>query len=381
MANSSKALNIALVVEASSAGVGGHVRDLSTGLAERDHSVHVIWSPTRADASFVAFAASPPTGVSLYEMPMERLPTSKDVAVVRRTRHLLKSLAPLDVVHGHASKGGAIARLAGFEIAPTVATPNAIITSDPTLSGPKRALYGAVELALGLLGAGIVAVSHEEEAEIRRLGVPRGRIHLIPNGIRPLNAAKREPARTRLGLGTTDRVIGFVGRLVPQKDPLLALAAFSRLRDPYVSLVIIGDGPLRADVEAEIRRLGIDSKVMLLGELPARNLIPAFDLLVLSSRYEGLPYVALEAMSAGIPVAATSTGGVQELLGSGAGLVVPVGDECALSSALARLLEDRDLVARAAEAGRQVSQRYGVEAMVNANEHLYRSLGQRAKGL
>lgn len=380
MASSFRALNVVLVVEASSAGVGRHVRDLSTELAKRDHTVHIIWSPTRADSSFLDFASSPPSGVSLYEIPMERLPGSKDVGVVRRTRRLLKSLATLDVVHGHSSKGGAIARLAGFEIAPTVATPHAVITSDPSLSIPKKALYGAAELALGLLGGAIVAVSQEEQAQIRRLGVPGRRIHLIPNGVGSLDLGNRDPARARLGLSKTDRAIGFVGRLVPQKDPLLALAAFSRLGDPSTTLIIIGDGPLRDAVEAEIHRLGIDQKVMLLGEQPARDLMPAFDLLVLSSRYEGLSYVVLEALSAGIPIAATCTGGTQELLGSGAGLVVPVGDEEALSRALSELLRDRDLAARAADAAVQVSRRYGLEAMVDAYEQLYRSVGRSRNG-
>jgi glycosyltransferase involved in cell wall biosynthesis len=374
----SESLSITLLVEATFAGVGLHVRDLAAGMARRGHRVTLLWSPARADRPFLEFVSEPPAGVSPRQILLRRQVGPGDFGAARRVRALLSD--DVDVVHGHSSKGGAIARLAAAGTGiPSIATPNALITSDPTLSAPARVAYGTVERALGLIGQAVIAVSPEEVDELRRIGVPGSRIHLIPNGVAPLDAADRTPARAQLCLRPDDRVVGFVGRLVPQKDPELLVRAFAAIPLADARLVLIGDGALRPQVESLVERLGLGERVTLLGEVPARRLLPAFDVLALASRYEGHPHVVIEALSAGVPVVSTRTGGISELLGSGAGLIVPVGDERSLAAALTRMLTDAEQAAAAAAEGRRRAKAFDVDTMIAATEQLYRSLADRRR--
>src|SRR5262249_52335064 len=130
-----------------------------------------------------------------------------------------------------------------------------------------------------------------------------------------------------------------------------------------------GDGPLRPNLEDEARGL----PVRFLGYCEMRPVWAACDLVVLPSLTEGLPLVALEAAAHGRPVLASAVGELPEVLGGGAGLLVPPGDPAALGAGLSRLLADAGLRARLAErAGARVAQRYGAERMAQEYaEQLY----------
>jgi glycosyltransferase involved in cell wall biosynthesis len=145
-----------------------------------------------------------------------------------------------------------------------------------------------------------------------------------------------------------------VGRLKAPKDFLTLVRAFAELPEGSFEALIVGDGPDRAAVEAEVRRLGLEKRVSLAGE---RDDVPALladsDVFVLSSRSEGLPVSVLEAMAAELPVVASGVGGLSELVVDGeTGLLVPPGDVAALAAALGRLIADRDLRRTLGAAGR-----------------------------
>jgi glycosyltransferase involved in cell wall biosynthesis len=136
-------------------------------------------------------------------------------------------------------------------------------------------------------------------------------------------------------------VIVAAGRLTPQKDFATLLRAFALLPDAGAKLVIYGEGPLRSELESLVAGLGLSGRVSLpgfVGDLPAE--IAASDLFVLSSRWEGLPGVLLEALAVGTPVVATDcpTGPDEILEGGRWGALVPVGDPPALAKAMAKTL-------------------------------------------
>lgn len=122
--------------------------------------------------------------------------------------------------------------------------------------------------------------------------------------LRPASEAERRRAREALGLSPEERAAGFVGRLDQAKDPLLALEAFALLSRelPEARLLVVGEGPLREEVEEWVAALGLSRKVRFLGEREARPIMPALDALLLTSAYEGMPYVLLEALTLGVPV-------------------------------------------------------------------------------
>ena len=198
----------------------------------------------------------------------------------------------------------------------------------------------------------VVSVSRADLADLERRGFLRGRrgFH-VANAVRvpPAAGGDRMAARDRLGLPEAALVIGTVSRLVPQKAVGDLVDAVARIAPGFAApsgpptVVVVGDGPLRAGLDRRVRAGTNGARVMLLGargDVP--QLLPAFDVFVLSSRWEGEPIALLEAMAAGLACVATATAGAREILGgdSSSGVLVPVGDVVGLGDALAGLLRD-----------------------------------------
>jgi glycosyltransferase involved in cell wall biosynthesis len=165
-----------------------------------------------------------------------------------------------------------------------------------------------------------------------------------------------------------------VGRLVPQKNQALAIRAIGEV--PGAVLAVIGDGPLRVELEREIRQAGVSGRVVLAGaRQDARAVMGAADAVVSSSRWEGLPLAGLEALAAGTPLVATAVRGVRELIVDGeTGLLVEPDDAGALAAALRRVLGDAELAHRLGERGRRLAANYGEEKMIAAFLELYETL-------
>ncbi len=346
---------VLLVTQASGGGVGRHMIDLAEGLAERDVEVVGLYSPRKLDTACrerLAGAELPP----MIAFPLRRALHPADAADLWRLVRKARELGPFDLIHGHSSKGGAMARLAGYLLRiPAVYTPNAFVTQDPELRAWQRSFYGRIERFLGQYTAALIAVSPEEVQHARALGIDANRIHMIPNGITPPAFPGKSEARARLGIGPEEVVIGFVGRLTAQKAPDVMLEAFAQAlaRGPAMRLVMVGDGPLAADVRRRIERLGLGERVLALGDVVATEVMPSFDLFCLSSRYEGMPYVLIEALAAGLPIVTTEIGGAALCVEpEGNGLIVPRDNAAALAQALVELAADESRRRRYAEASR-----------------------------
>jgi len=186
----------------------------------------------------------------------------------------------------------------------------------------------------------------------------------------------RQAARRSAGLDPGRRLIAQVGRLEPQKDyPTFLTAAGRVLQDvPDVDVLIAGEGALRPDLEALAARLGIASRVRFLGlrhDVPA--LLGGVDVLALTSLYEGLPNVVIEAMATGAVAVATDVGGCRELIAPGeTGFLVPPGDVEAVAGAMLRVLRSPDVAHRMASAARRrVESEFTIEAMVAKTTAVY----------
>jgi len=200
------------------------------------------------------------------------------------------------------------------------------------------------------------------------------------------NGIDTEQYRPASGLAS-DRppTIATVARLSPEKDQKTMLAAFQRVLDGWPSsgpdpsprLVVIGDGPCRAELEAEANRLGIAGQVDFLGmrsDVP--SLLPRYTLFTLSSVTEGISMTLLEAMACGVPIVATDVGGNREIVQPPTcGLIVPPRDPQALATAYRELLRDPNRRAAMGAAGRQrVVEHFSLETMCRQYAHLYEEL-------
>jgi len=216
-----------------------------------------------------------------------------------------------------------------------------------------------------------------------RAGARPERVRTVLNGI-DHEAFVRNPARVAsmrdsLGFGSTDVVIGSVGRLEPQKRFDLLIDAFAEARQahPGLRLVIAGDGSLAGSLRAQVDRLALGSSCLLLGHRSdVVDLHHAFDLYVQSSDYEGTPNAVLEAMALETPVVATDVGGTSQLVADGRdGLIVPLRDHAALVRAIdAVVCQPNQAKARATAARRRIETDLSFSTRMARVEEIYEEL-------
>lgn len=225
----------------------------------------------------------------------------------------------------------------------------------------------------------VIAISDAVRAALLDAGVPERRIALVPSGIAPADLRALPPLDPRPGLGLPagTPIAITAGALEGHKDhaTLVRAAALAAASRPDLHWVIAGQGSLRPRIEEIIASLGVGDRVHLLGSVPnAVRLVAASDLFVMSSSKEGLGTAVLDSMAVGVPVVGTAAGGIPEMLGDGAGVLVPPGDPPALAAAVVRLLGDADLRAALAERGRRVAELFSDERMAEGVLQVYRSL-------
>jgi glycosyltransferase involved in cell wall biosynthesis len=226
-----------------------------------------------------------------------------------------------------------------------------------------------------------VAVNSEAVKQFyAQQGISREKLHVIPNAVTPAEPVADRPAlRKEIGVKESSFVLGFVGRLWPQKrvEDLLGAADILDLAEWPIEVVIIGDGPRRAALERFVENLKKSAPVHFLGKRDdARRLIAVFDALVLPSAFEGMPNVVLEAMAAGTPVIASRIPGTIEVIADGeTGLLFEPKRSSDLARKVQRLIEEPELGPRlAANARRVVGEKFTVEAMTAGYVKLYEEL-------
>ena len=220
----------------------------------------------------------------------------------------------------------------------------------------------------------VVTVSRPLADRLARDGVPRQRLHVVPNCLASRVPVGRSQARRSLGLPEDGFIVGWVGRLSREKGPDVLLLAFARLAELPIDLSIIGSGRLDRDLRAAARSAGVADRVTWHGAVPgADRLLTAFDCLVLSSRSEGVPMVLLEAMGAGVPVVATRVGGILDVVSEGEAMLVPPEDNHMLAEAIRTVFSEPERAHRKAAAARaRVESEFALEPWLARYEQVYR---------
>jgi glycosyltransferase involved in cell wall biosynthesis len=329
--------DVVIVHVLSSFGVGGQERvalDLAAGQVERGHQVHVVSLAPPPDGPLAAeFTAA---GVATITIPKRG---GLDVTLIPRLARAFRRLRA-DVVHSHNPLpliyGAPAARLIGARAIHTKHGKN-----------PGSRAHMMLRRAAAQAAHWFVAVSETTAAQAREQhDAPDNRIIVIPNGIR-LERFRRDPEtrsviRREIGIPDDAWVIGTVGRIDQNKNqPLLVRAAAPTL-GPRNHLILVGDGPDRAVLEAAVAATGPAAKfIHVLGRrMDVDRIFSAFDVFALSSSSEGLPLVIPESMASELPIIATSVGGLPDIIQEGqTGLLCPV-DEAALRSCLESLRKD-----------------------------------------
>src|SRR5919199_2503693 len=341
-------MNILEVIEAWDGGAGRHLRSLCEGLVAEGHYVTVVYSPYRTSQTYRQFMLERENELRCISLKIRReISPASDLRGVAQLLRLIKTEGPFDIVHGHSSKGGAIARIVGrLSGVPTVYTPHGLVVHYPQTSRAKAIIYTLIERILGHWATSrMIAVSKGERGLFLRLKlVPKERITVIENCIEEKDFEVFPEATNYTDLNQKPLTFGSIMRFSAEKAPGGLIEAFTRLSNalPQVPfrLVIAGDGELFDKAQRQAEESGLGEKISLLGwRTDIKEVLRELDVFVVSSFCEaGLSYSTMEAMAAKLPIISTSVFGMKEKLPQVPGnIVVPAGDPGALANGMRQM--------------------------------------------
>jgi len=389
--------------------VGGpakHVIWLTDRMQRRGHESVLIAGTVPSGEEDMSYFADAHGVEPVYIREMSRELSPKDAVVLLKTYREIRRFKP-DIIHTHTAKAGTVGRAAAFLY--KWGTPRAILGRPRRVKvvhtfhghvlhsyyGPaKTSVFRMIERVLASLATDkIVVISPQQLRELsvdNKIAAP-GDFAVIPLGIELdgfHRAAGDQKLRSELGVDPGTLIVGCVGRLTEIKDiPLLinAVKAFSgRNNAPKLHFAIVGDGHLRAELEALVDKLQLREVVTFLGNREnVAEVIGGLDMVALTSLNEGTPLSLIEAMAAGKAVVATPVGGVVDLFGESVeerdgfdvrrrGIAVTSRTPEALASALIYAAENEKLRTRLSDEGRRfVHSNYSVDRLERDIEDLY----------
>jgi glycosyltransferase involved in cell wall biosynthesis len=351
---------------------------LASGLARRDWCVRVV--SMRPPEAYVEELAA--AGVEVVSLGMRR--RVPDPRGVLRLARYLRAWRP-DIVHGHMVHANLLTRVTR----PLAPVPVLVSTAHNVIEGPRwREVAYRLTDALSDLTTNVSAAAVDRYVQIH--AAPEHKIRCVPNGIDLSRFRRDEVARRRLRdeLGIADRsVLLAAGRLESAKDYPTMLRALSLVarEHPNILLLIAGTGTLEPEVRQLVAELDLGPHVRLLGartDVPA--LMSAADLYVLSSAWEGLPLVLIEAAAVELPIVATDVGGNREVVRhEDNGLIVFPQDPRALASAIGQVLNmPPEARQRWGAAGRRLVEReYDIDRVLDRWEGIYREFLEPARAV
>ena len=354
-------------------GAEGVVRSLASAARQRKAEVEIATlHQHNGGHPFVDLVRG--DGVAVAEVRSGR---RRYLAEVRALSGIIRRGAA-QLVHTHVYHGDFVgywaARRCGL---PVVATVHGF-----TDGGWKNRLYQWLDLRLLRRFDAVICVSKTIRDRVIAAGCPAAKTHVVANGY----GGGREPvlprgaARAELGLGSDEVVLGWVGRLSREKGPDLFVDAVAGLPPPRPLALFIGDGPDRQQLQRRIADHGMtDEEVRLVGHRAnAARLLRAFDVLVMSSRTEGVPMVLLEAMAAGVPVVSFAVGGIPDVLDASSAWLVRPGDSSALTSAIGNALGSAEVAQQRARAARMIlDERFGIARWLDRVYTVYQKVCQQ----
>ena len=373
-------LKVLQVLEATALGTACYMSNLLLNIDTDEFDVSLAYSPIRSDERFrKELKKVARRGIRIYEIHMQRdICPLKDIASLWALYHLIAKEG-FDIVHGHSSKAGFLARLAAKLANPrtvTVYSPHAISIA----ISPK---YWYVEKLAGLITNAVLGVSRSEYHELNNYRlVPSSKLRYVTTGIdigSYLGPFDGGNIRRQLGLSAETILIGSAGRITAQKDPTTFLRAAAILLQKGVNahFAWVGYGELEAESEKLAEDLGIAEHVTFLGySQDLRPFLEAVDIFALTSRFESFGYVTCEAMAMRKPVVATNVAGSNELvIPQVTGYLVNVADPDGIAAALSKLAADGELRRRMGEAGfMRAAEHYDLPRTIRGLEQLYQEL-------
>ena len=319
--------------------------------------------------------------LKLYDVPNLR----REVSIINDIRaflHLYKLIKKenFTIIHTHSSKAGFLGRIAAMlNKTPIVIHTIHGFAFHDYMNSFKKNIFIYLEKLSAKWTHGLVTVSNLNKKKVVDLGIaPIEKLKNIYSGIdlTLFINEKNDQFRKELNLDSNHLLLGSVGRLSNQKDPITMIEAFCIVikRFPNAHLTLVGDGELRDEILIKIDQLQLNGRVHLTGNKnDPWKIYHSLDLFIMSSIYEGLGRSITEALSCGVPVVCTSVEGVPEIVRENkTGILVPPKDPGALATGIIKSLNDMDNARKMAEEGRKfVNENFDVKKMVDDIDTLY----------
>ncbi|HCA45963.1 MAG TPA: hypothetical protein DEP45_01030 [Armatimonadetes bacterium] len=373
------------VLEATEGGTRQYLSDLCLGLpAERFEQTAVV-SALRAPEFGADIERLREAGVRVEIVQMVReVSRAEDLRAYRELLAFFRA-NPFDIIHTHSSKAGILGRVAAWRSgnsALRVHSPHAF-AFEMNLPASRRRLFAAAERFAGRLTDLLICTCEgERETALRHHIVPPSKAAVVRTGV-DLRAfhpqANAHRIREELGLPQRHRIVGTVGAVVEQKGHRTLVEAARIVLDemPHTTFVIVGSGVQRHELEARAAELGLGRRFRFLGQREdVSRLLATFDLFVMPSLWEGMPYALVEAMAVGVPVVGSDIPGIRDVVQPhSTGRLCGAGDAAALAAAIREALTDEGASSRMAQAAREVVMReHSRERMVSAIAGCYERL-------
>jgi glycosyltransferase involved in cell wall biosynthesis len=358
---------------------GGPEKTILLGAARSNPSHYAVTVCYIRDARDTVFAIDKKAG----DLPIDYVEVVERHSFDRSIWPVLRRLVQnrrIDIVHAHDYKTDVLAWLL-YRAEGVIPLSTAHGWAGHSLR--ERLLYHRMDKQILRFFPKVITVSEDIRQELVRAGAKPGSIQTVLNGIDHTrfhrDRSRATQIRQRLGIADDEVVIGAVGRLETEKRFDLLIDAFASLRtaQPSLRLLIVGEGSLRSQLEAQVERLGLGGVCRLLGQRSdIVDLHHAFNMFVQSSANEGAPNAVLEAMALETPVVATAVGGTAQLVRDGIdGLLVPAGKIDALADAINRVLTDgQATAARVVSARDRVETELSFDARMATLEAVYTEL-------
>lgn len=318
-------------------------------------------------------------GVGVFVVPMRK---TYDLRAIFRLYTILTKYR-IDVVHSHGLLVNILSRVASCLAGTRVSISTAHIPlnlksgkqAQNTLEKLMIPYYLVLDNVTSLFNDKIIAVSHAVRNDLIEQGVNAEKIEVVQNGI-DMNPTSDNGSKGKISHNGENAIVGTITRLSPQKDleTFLRMAALVIEKVPRVTFIVIGDGEERERLELLAGDLGIHDNVAFLGyREDARELLKTFDIFALSSRWEGLPLVVLEAMEAKKPVVATAVDGVKEAVEHNrTGLLVEPERPELMADAIIELINNPKHAKAMGRRGRErVKKVFSIERVINTVEQIY----------
>lgn len=261
-----------------------------------------------------------------------------------------------------------------------------IIATEHNVDIWKPQVYFMLDRWLARKTDKIIVVSNKVKEFYAHKGIPTWKLEVIYNGIQaihPQPVAYNPQIREEFGIKDNEIVLAIIGRLVPQKGHRYLFEAISSLNGQYrLKVLVVGDGPLMANLKSQVAGLKLQERIIFTGlRKDVLKILEEVDILVMPSLREGLPITALEAMAAGVPIIATKVGGLPELIKDNkTGLLIEPANGVAIKDAIEKLINDKDLSDNLKNNARNTVQKeFNIMGMVNKTQRLYEGLYIKSK--